>query len=94
MGVRGRLLTPSETPVHADSNKLLVVSIALILTEILMDFDHSSTGCCSESDWRHHEKKADKIPCRSSGKFKGIGEWIISGGTECLLGGCKLNSPP
>jgi len=41
MGVRGKArLTPPETPFHADSNELLCVSIALTLTEILLDCDH------------------------------------------------------
>jgi hypothetical protein len=32
---------PLQTPFHADSDELLFVSIALILTEILTDFDRS-----------------------------------------------------
>jgi len=35
------VLTPSERPFHADFNKLLFVSIALILMDIWVDFDRS-----------------------------------------------------
>lgn len=39
MGIREKVTNPPETPFRADSNELLFVSIALTLTEILMDCD-------------------------------------------------------
>ena len=36
--------TPPETAFQADSNELLCVSIALILTEILLNCDHTRSS--------------------------------------------------
>ena len=45
MGVRGKVrLTPPETPFHADFNELLCVSMALTLTKIMLDCDHTRTS--------------------------------------------------
>jgi len=73
MGVREKVTNPPETPFYADSNKLLLDSIALILTEILTDFDHSliiKERLLQKwlADIPHHEKKAEimernKIQC-------------------------------
>jgi len=40
MGVRGKVTNPPERPFYTDSNTLFFVSIALILMEILANFDH------------------------------------------------------
>ena len=41
MGVRGRVNSFYGTIFHADSNELLLVSIALTFTEILVDCDRT-----------------------------------------------------
>jgi hypothetical protein len=51
MGGRGRVNPPPETPFHADSNELLLVSKALTFTEIsaVVNYDYirsQSTEIC------------------------------------------------